>query len=150
MVDNKLPMIEVSYQSISKVSDREYITSSVDSVNVLRSVWNMNTIELYEEFKVLYLDRRNGVIGIRELSRGNVCGTVVDIRLMLYIALACASSSIIICHNHPSGKTSPSKADTNLTEKIHQACKTMDLQLLDHIIITPDRYYSFADEGLLL
>lgn len=149
MVDNKLPMIEVSYQSISKVSDREYIKTSVDSVNVLRSAWNMNTIELYEEFKVLYLDRRNGVIGIRELSRGNVCGTVVDIRLLLYIGLSCNCSAIVISHNHPSGKVNPSNADTILTQKIHEACQIMNLKLLDHIILTPDRYYSFADEGLL-
>lgn len=149
MVDKELPKIHVSFQPKRKVSDRVYITNSVDTADILKENWDMSTIALYEEFKVIYLDRRNGVIGIRELSKGSVCGTVVDIRLLLCIAVSCNSSGIIISHNHPSGKVNPSKADNQLTKKIEKACEVMEVKLLDHVIIAPDRYYSYADEGML-
>ena len=90
---------------------------------------------------------KNEVIGYHLISIGGISQTTVDVRILLQGALLCNSVAILIFHNHPSSNTNPSKADISLTEKITQACKTIDINLLDHIIITEDNYYSFADNG---
>ncbi len=125
------------------------IRSSKDSFNVLRQIWDQNKIELLEEFKVLLLNRGNKVIGVYDVSSGGITGTVADPRLILAIALKSLAVSIILSHNHPSGNLKPSRADEEITIKINEAAKYHDIKVLDHIIITAEQYYSFADEGLL-
>lgn len=102
-----------------------------------------------EEFVVLYLNRANRVISVNRHSKGGIAGTIVDIRLLLKDALLCEASSMIVAHNHPSGNTSPSKSDMQLTRKIKESAATMEISLLDHLIITADSYTSFSDRGLL-
>lgn len=97
----------------------------------------------------MYLNRANRVIGIHRHSTGGVAGTVVDTKQILAVALKSNASSLILCHNHPSLNLQPSQADLEITRKIKQAAQTMDLSLLDHLIITSEGYYSFADEGVL-
>ena len=103
----------------------------------------------HEEFWVVYLNRSNKVIGKMKLSQGGISGTVTDIRVILKKALEYLASGMIVCHNHPSGNMQPSESDTKITQKIKEAGSLLDVQLLDHIIIGNQEFYSFADSGLL-
>jgi DNA repair protein RadC len=97
----------------------------------------------------MLMDRSNKMLSTIQVSRGGISGTVVDIRLILREALAHYASGIILAHNHPSGNCSPSPQDTQITKKLKEAAQWMDIALLDHIIVCGDRYYSFADEGII-
>jgi DNA repair protein RadC len=103
----------------------------------------------HEEFWVLLLNRNNLVIDKMMVSQGGLSGTVIDVRLILKTALEKLACSIILCHNHPSGNLTPSEADKEITKKIKEAGKHMDIPVLDHLIIANDSYFSFADEGLI-
>ena len=102
-----------------------------------------------EEFWVIYLNNSNKVIGKEKLSAGGITGTVVDVRLLFKSAIDRLATSIILAHNHPSGTLRPSQADIKLTNKVKEAGKILDVQLLDHLIVADTGYYSFADEGSL-
>ncbi len=103
----------------------------------------------HEEFWILFLNRSNKVISRMKLSQGGVSGTVTDVRMVMKKAIENLASGIIVCHNHPSGNLNPSESDTKITQKIKEAGNLMDIQLLDHLIISDKDYYSFADNGLL-
>jgi len=103
----------------------------------------------HEEFWVLILNRSNRVIDNVRISQGGISGTVIDVRLILKNALDRLASSLVLCHNHPSGNLKPSDADIKITTKISEASRTMDIQLLDHIIIADNSYFSFSDEGMI-
>jgi len=103
----------------------------------------------HEEFWILFLNRSNRVINRMKLSQGGISGTVTDVRLVMKKAIENLASGIIVCHNHPSGNLSPSESDSRITQKIKEAGALMDIQLLDHLIISDKDYYSFADNGLL-
>jgi len=103
----------------------------------------------HEEFWVLLLNRNNLVIDKMMVSQGGISGTVIDVRIILKMALDKLACSIILCHNHPSGNLIPSEADKDITKKIKEAGKHMDIPVLDHLIIANDAYFSFADEGLI-
>jgi DNA repair protein RadC len=98
---------------------------------------------------VMYLNRANKVLGVYMMSKGGVSGTVADPRLILAVALKTAACNIVLCHNHPSGNLKPSRQDEELTSKIKEAGRYMDIKVMDHLIIGEDYYYSFADEGML-
>ena len=104
---------------------------------------------LYEEFWILFLNRSNRVISRMKLSQGGISGTVTDVRLAMKKAIECLASGIIVCHNHPSGNLNPSESDSKITQKIKEAGNLLDIQLLDHLIISDKDYYSFADNGLI-
>ena len=97
----------------------------------------------------MLLTRSNKVLGLTSVSKGGISGTVTDIRLILQAAIKANASGIIVCHNHPSGNINPSESDTKITQKIREFGNIMDIQLLDHLIITAEEYYSFADNGLI-
>lgn len=141
--------IQLTYKSNVKPSLRPKITSSKDAHAVFIETWNDTKIELLEQFKVLFTNRANKVLGILELSTGGVSGTVADPKLIFAAAIKAAASGIILSHNHPSGNLQPSQADIDLTRKIKEGGKLLEIQLLDHIIITTEGYFSFADEGLI-
>lgn len=103
----------------------------------------------HEEFWILLLNRNNLVIDKMVVSQGGLSGTVIDVRLILKTALEKLACSLILCHNHPSGNLIPSEADKDITKKIKEAGKHMDIPVLDHLIIANDAYFSFADEGLI-
>ena len=104
---------------------------------------------VHEEFWILYLNRSNKVISRMKLSQGGVSGTVTDVRIVMKKAVELLASGIILCHNHPSGNLNPSESDTKITHKIKEAGSLMDIQLLDHLIISDKDYYSFADNGMI-
>lgn len=103
----------------------------------------------HEEFWVLYLNNSNRIIRHQQLSKGGITGTLVDVRLALKYALEVSATAIILAHNHPSGTLVPSEADKRLTAKFSNAAGSLDIKLLDHLIVTEKEYFSFADEGLL-
>ena len=141
--------INVSYKPKFKSSERPKVSSSKEVYEVLCNNWDMNRIELQEQFKILLLNRANRVLGIYEVSTGGIASTVADPKLIFSTALKSCAASIILSHNHPSGNLKPSLADINLTKKIKAGGELLDIAVLDHVIVTPEGYYSFADEGLL-
>ena len=142
--------ITVSYNPKTKPSSRTAINSSQDAFTAVSQFFNEGTLQLQEEFVVLYLNRTNKVIGGYKLSKGGITGTVADPRLILAIALKTVATGLILAHNHPSGNLKPSVQDEQLTQKIKQAAELMDIKVLDHIILaTEGNFFSFADEGIL-
>ncbi|MCA4808073.1 JAB domain-containing protein [Myroides odoratimimus] len=141
--------IELIYKSKVKASERPKIESSYSAFEVALKAWDENKIELLEQFKVLMLSNNNRVLGVLEISSGGITGTIVDLRLIFAALLKAKATAFILVHNHPSGKLQPSDADRQITQKIKQASNILDIALLDHLIITPESYYSFADEGVL-
>ena len=144
---NQISEIKVSYSPKVKNIDREQISSSQHVYNLVKTDWE--EINIRETMKVLFLNRGNKVIGIYELSKGGITGTVVDIRLLFAAALKSLTCNIILIHNHPSGNLKPSEADIRITNKIKDAGKLLDIQILDHLIITEDEYFSFSDQGII-
>jgi len=130
----------------SEVMVKDKITNSNDAFNIFRSA--ISDLP-YEEFWIILLNKANRVIRKCSISEGGVSGTVVDPKKIFKIALDNHASSIILGHNHPSGNIQPSDADHKITKKIKDAGIMLDVAVLDHIIIGDDRYYSFADEGVL-
>ena len=141
--------IELVYKSKVKPSERPNITSSHDAYELFKLLWDEDKIDLMEQFKVLFMNRANKALCIYNLSSGGITGTVADPRLIFTAALKVNAVSLILSHNHPSGSVKPSKADEELTVKIKNAGSFLDMKVLDHIIITSETYFSFADEGLL-
>lgn len=141
--------IQLIYKSNVKPSERPKISTSKNARDVLMGTWDDTKLELVEQFKVMLTNRANKVMGIFEVSTGGVSGTVADPRLIFAAAIKGVASGIILCHNHPSGNLQPSQADIELTRRIKEAGRLLEIQLLDHIILTSEGYYSFADEGLL-
>lgn len=141
--------VQLTYVTKVKPSERPKIQTSRDSFEILRNTWNADTMELREEMKVMLLNHGHRLLGIYKLSEGGVAGTVADPKLIFAAAIKSNSSSIILAHNHPSGNLQPSQADIQLTKRCKEIGKMLDLVVLDHIIITADAYYSFADDGML-
>ncbi|MBE7693571.1 RadC family protein [Tenacibaculum finnmarkense] len=122
------------------------ITSSLDAATILQPlIGDLG----HEEFWVLYLNNSNKVVAKHQLSKGGFTATLVDVRLLYQKALKVSAVGIIVAHNHPSGKLKPSNSDIQLTTKIKQAGVTLDIKLLDHLIITEKTYFSFADQEML-
>ena len=124
------------------------IISSDDAYEYVKQFYG-GDIDIYESMFLLLLNRANNTEGFVKISQGGIAGTVVDIKLIMFYAIQTLSSNIILVHNHPSGNTTPSKDDKDITEKIKQGGKLLDITLLDHLIISKDSYYSFADDGEL-
>jgi len=137
--------VELTYKTTVNPSQRPKITCSQDSYAVLLQSWDENKLEFVEQAKVMLLNRANRVLGICDLSTGGVAGTVVDPKLVFIAALKANASSIILAHNHPSSNLNPSETDIKLTRKIKEAGNFLDMPVLDHIIVTKEGYYSFAD-----
>ncbi|CAN5699706.1 JAB domain-containing protein [soil metagenome] len=141
--------IELIYKSKVKASERPKIITSKDAYNLLLQTWDENKMELQEQFKILLLNRGNKVVGIYEVSTGGITGTVADPRLIFTAALKASAVALILSHNHPGSSLKPSTADIALTQKIKEAGRFLDINVIDHLIICNEGYYSFADEGAL-
>jgi DNA repair protein RadC len=146
---NIVTEIELVYRSKVKPSERPQIKSSLDCYRLLLQTWEQGKIDFVEQFRVILLNKANKVLGITTLSTGGVSGTIADPKLIFAAAIKSNACNFIVSHNHPSGNLKPSKADEDLTYKIKSAGKFLDIQLLDHMIVTSEGYLSFADEGLL-
>jgi len=133
-------------RDMSDLADRQKIGTSRDAFNVIGSALKDLPVE---EFWVIYLNKGCEVLGKERLSIGGTAGTVADIKVMFKMCLENKASAFIAVHNHPSGNLKPSDADMDLTKKMKEAGKILDLPLLDHLIISERGYYSFADEGVI-
>ncbi len=142
--------IRVSYQPKVKAKDRVCIRSSTDAFNLLKEAgFKEETIEYREYVKVILLNRANRVLGIYPLAEGGMDCCHVDVRLVLEVALLTHSSAFILAHNHTGGELQPSPQDDVLTEGVRKAARLLNLTLHDHLIVSKDGYYSYADEGRL-
>ena len=141
--------VKLTYKTKQKASERPKVLSSKTTYDLLLNCFDSDTIEYRETFKVLLLNRGNKVLGVFNVSEGGINETIVDIRLILQAAILSNASSIILSHNHPSGETKPSRQDDIITNRIKTACEVMGITVLDHIVITNEKYYSYADEGRL-
>ncbi len=147
---NNIAEVSLVYRNKIKASERPKVKCSKDAYDLFIQSWNPDSIEYVEEFKMLLLNRSNTVLGIMSVSKGGISGTITDVRLIYQAAIKANASGIIVCHNHPSGNLNPSDSDIKITNKIKDAGKIMDVQLLDHLIINPESdYYSFADSGMI-
>ena len=145
----KVSEVELIYKSKVKASERPRIRDSSEAYAFLMFHWDQDKIELVEEFKVIFLNQANKVLGIFNVSSGGITGTVADPRLIFSAALRASACNIMLAHSHPSGNLKPSRADEELTNKLKNAGQFLDIRVLDHLIVTKDQYFSFADEGLL-
>ena len=141
--------IELIYRNKVKAKERPVIRTSQEAYEILMANWNSDTIELFEEFKVILLNRANRVLGIVNISRGGIHETAVDQRLIFASALKAVATSIILVHNHPSGALKPSHGDTHITQTLRQGGDILNIAVRDHLIISSCGYYSFVDEGVL-
>ena len=138
------------YSLVSEKTDLEtvVITSSKDANQFIRNFYHAD-LDIYESFFILLLNRANRAVGYAKISQGGITGTVVDVKIIAKICLDSLCSNVILAHNHPSGTSRPSDADITITNKIKEALLLIECDVFDHIIITEDSYYSFADEGTL-
>jgi len=127
---NNVSEIKLTYSRHVRASERPKITCSHDAYNLFKQNWDDMTINLFEEFKVMILDRNNGCIGICDISKGGVSGTVVDAKLVFVTALKARGCAIILAHNHPSGNLKASSADQTLTNKLVNGGKFLDIPIL--------------------
>lgn len=145
----KAAEIELIYKTKVKASERPIIKSSHECYQLFRHQWDDNKLEFVEQFKIALLNNACRVLGIYVVSSGSSTGTIADPKLIFAAALIANAISVILIHNHPSGNLAPSEADKALTRKLVSAGDFLDIKVLDHLIISPEGYYSFADEGLL-
>lgn len=139
--------VKLSYKSKVKPSDRPKVHSSQEAYELFKQYWD-ESITHVESMKVMLLNRASRVLGIADLSTGGTNGCLVDMKVVFQYAIKANASSIILAHNHPSGNLNPSAADISITTKVNNAAKILDIQLLDHLILSPeDKYYSLSDEG---
>lgn len=143
----KVAEVKIMYSTKVKSADRTKINNSASCDKILRPYFE-DTIEHKESFYIMMLNIANQVLGITKISEGGISGTVADGKLIFQAALLANASAIIIAHNHPSGQLKPSQSDKDLTKKFREFGKLIDLQILDHLILTKDGYYSFADDNL--
>lgn len=148
LLNSNLAEIQVTYKTKVKFSEMRKVISSKDGEEIFRTVWS-DAMELREEFYIFLLNRANRVKGYYRVSEGGVAGTVVDPKLIFSVALKCNASAIMLAHNHPSGNLQPSEADIKLTKNLVNGGKLLEISVLDHLILTSESYYSFADEGMM-
>ncbi len=145
-MDNLFTFNEITI-SYSRKGLGPKIISSRDVFDLLTPNWV--DIDYCESFFVILINRGNMVLGVKKISTGSVSGTVSDPKKIFQTALKANASALIICHNHPSGNCKPSSSDQAITKKCVEAGKFLDLPVMDHIILTREKYFSFAEEGLL-
>lgn len=132
--------------SRGKMVPTDKITNSGISADIFRKFITKNQIQTQEFFCIAYLNQANKVLGVYTTGMGAINAVIADVRLILAGALSMGATGLILCHNHPSGNLNPSQADIDFTQRIKVAAKTHEIMVLDHIILTGDAYYSFADE----
>lgn len=146
---NSVAEIEISYKPILKLSTLPKVQSSEEMYRLLIETWDKTKLEFVEQFKVILLNRAHRVLGICTITTGNSTGTIADPKLIFAVTLKSNAGSIILAHNHPSGNLFPSKSDCELTQRIKDGGKLLEVTVLDHLIISSEGFYSFADEGAM-
>lgn len=146
-IDYKVGEVKLSYKP--KFKNQQKVTYSEDAYRYMLSTYKKETICYKEYFKVLFLNQANQILGYTLISEGGITETCADVRLIMQAALLTNSIALILAHNHPSGNLKPSRQDMEITKQVRDAALLMRIKVLDHIILTDTKYYSFADEGML-
>lgn len=148
--ESKITEIELVYHDRKPASERPKITSSEDAYKMLIDTWDMNKLELQEQFRVLLVDRANKCIGVSTLATGGIADCMVDLKLVFALALKAKASGIILAHNHPSDNPAFSEDDCRLTKQLQQVGALLKIEVLDHILVTKSAHTSMSDKGLML
>ncbi|HUM50760.1 MAG TPA: JAB domain-containing protein [Chitinophagales bacterium] len=148
LLDDAVAEIQVAYNLRIKHKDRIKVIEATIAEKLFRHTWNPDKLELQETFKVMLLNRNNQLLGIVTVSEGGICSTQVDTRLLLAIILKSMAVCVVLAHNHPSGNCMPSHLDFKLHEIVYDKCKFFNIEVLDHIILTADSFYSFNQSQL--
>lgn len=143
-----IPRIKMSYVSDSTRPTTK-ITGSADAAAMFRQTYEPGEMEMQEYFKVMYLNQARKIIGVQTVAMGGTAMCAVDAKIIFGGALTAKAAAIVLCHNHPSGNARPSIEDDQLTRKLRDGAKLLDIQILDHIILTSESHFSFADDGRL-
>lgn len=149
MIVTALPEFKIGLKKKRSVEQLYDINSPETAANVCRKCFDSGVIDWKEEFIVIALSRARKMIGFYKVSSGGVTGTVADPKVIFQFALLSNASAILLCHNHPSGNLKPSQQDGELTHKLSKAGKFLDIEVIDHLIITSEGYYSFSENGLI-
>lgn len=144
-----IPEIQISYTSNVLPYNRPKIHSSWDAYRIALSHWDMNRIDLVEQFKIVLMNPVGGVLGIAEIGTGGLNEVTADRRLIFGIALKAAASNILLVHNHPSGDLNPSTEDKVVTDSVSRAGRLLNIRVRDHLIISRHGYYSFLKQGVM-
>ncbi len=148
-VPTSVAEIEISYKPILKLSSLPKALTSKEVYGLLIDTWDKTKLEFVEQFKVMLLNGTNRVLGICTITTGSSTNTIADPKLIFAVALKSNACSIILAHNHPSGSLFPSNRDLGLTAKIKDGGRLLEIGVVDHLIVSTEGYYSFADEGAL-
>jgi DNA repair protein RadC len=127
---------------------KEKITSADVAADFIKQFYG-DDIEIFESAFILLLNRQNQTIGYAKISQGGIAGTVIDVRLVAKYAVESLASGVILAHNHPSGNLNPSEADKRITQQVKKGLEVLDISLMDHLILTTEGFYSFANSGIL-
>ena len=144
---NTIPEVSLKYKKGDILKAKFH--SSEDAYEYFKKIFDADTIDYYESFFAIFLNRANITTAWIKISQGGIGGTVADPKLIIKAALDVGASGIMLAHNHPSGEIKPSQNDIRLTEKVKNAGNFFDINLLDHIIVGSEDYYSFGDEGII-
>ncbi|WP_316838571.1 JAB domain-containing protein [Pedobacter gandavensis] len=145
----KISEIELQYKPKIKACERPILRCTEDIYEIFMQHWNMDMIGLIEEFKVILLNRSNAVLGILNVSKGGLTGVIADPRIIFAAAIKSGATGILICHNHPAMVLTPSEQDLTFTENLKNIGAMLDINVIDHLIINEEGYFSFACEELL-
>lgn len=147
---SRIAEIEIIYNPPFRIPDCPLARSSNELYSILKDNWNLNQISLREEFKIILLSTDLRILGISTIASGGRSAVAIDSKLIFSTTLLANARGIILAHNHPSGNLVPSQSDIDITAKINEGGKLLDIEVFDHIIITKDNgYFSFKDEGIL-
>lgn len=144
-MDFKVAEVTLQYKPLREKQGK--VISSQEAYNILLSTFREGTIEYREYAKVLYLNQQCELVAYNTISEGGISETPVDVRMIMQGALLTNATQIILAHNHPSGNLKPSIQDDQLTERLRKACEIMRVNLVDHLIMTSNGYYSYKDMG---
>ena len=138
----KAAEVKLTYITKVKASHRVHIQNSEDAACLFFMVWDWSTIEHIEEVKMIMLNRANRVLGVAHLTKGGLNGSIIDTRVILQYAIKANASAVILAHNHPSGNLGASEADIRITNNVKEALKLVEIQLLDHLILTYEEKFA--------
>jgi DNA repair protein RadC len=147
--DPQLSEVKLSYTTSMHEQDRPILNGPEDVYGYLCDIWDMERLELQEEFIVVVMNGARKVLGWTKISMGGKSATIVDVSMIIQVAVLSNACSVILAHSHPSGTQQPSASDINLTRRIKDALNLIGITLDDHLILVPGNYYSFRDKGLI-
>ena len=147
-VNMRVTKYKLTCKPTGKLQDAAFVKCSKDAYNIAKNFYK-DDILIYESFYVIEINQANGVIGYMLISQGGVTATCVDPILIAKFVIDTLARAVVLIHNHPSGNLKPSTADINLTRKTKEALNSLDVTVVDHLILSETDYYSFANEGLL-